>query len=299
MWELWARSSHRTDSIMKPGNSKAPLSNLGEAEIEEAEQEKLRLEVLVILLGAGIWVGRENPHRYWVHPWWNSAIWSGPFSVPSRVLLLLCFSIISPCRVAFCEHCSPTFRTNSKNPVFHAWLHALQIKTVSSQTGLLAASVWIVMKRLFECSQSRLFLRGWKPQSQTYLLHELDQPWWLLRHAPWSSIFGVTGPSWFHQCSGTNLEDPGPIQSKQFVHNIASSENEHAGWKWWLPVFVVFHPLWKWQPLDYHVRSWPALVSPLLISCHFIIPYSHFPFSDFGPLFGLSMAPSMVHERGP
>ena len=153
MWELWARSSHRTDSIMKPGNSKAPLSNLGEAEIEEAEQEKLRLEVLVILLGAGIWVGRENPHRYWVHPWWNSAIWSGPFSVPSRVLLLLCFSIISPCRVAFCEHCSPTFRTNSKNPVFHAWLHALQIKTVSSQTGLLAASVWIVMKRLFECSQ--------------------------------------------------------------------------------------------------------------------------------------------------
>ena len=54
---------------MKPGNSKAPLSNLGEAEIEEAEQEKLRLEVLVILLGAGIWVRRENPHRYWVHPW--------------------------------------------------------------------------------------------------------------------------------------------------------------------------------------------------------------------------------------
>ena len=71
MWELRPRSSHGTESIMKPDSSKAPLSNLGEAEIEEAEQEKLRLEVpslLVMGLGAGIWVGHENPHRYRVHP---------------------------------------------------------------------------------------------------------------------------------------------------------------------------------------------------------------------------------------
>ena len=40
--------------------------------MEEAEQEKLRLEVpslLVVLSGEGILVGRENPHQDWGDVW--------------------------------------------------------------------------------------------------------------------------------------------------------------------------------------------------------------------------------------